>query len=74
MRTRKDTEDVQRSMNKPGIMLNIGSEDVWTASLEGVLNEYRVSQEKISILWEVTVSVILSKKAYMYMCRIGNGF
>jgi hypothetical protein len=25
-------------------------------------------------VWEVTVSVILSKKMYMYMCPIPNGF
>jgi len=33
-----------------------------------------MSQEAISIFWEVTVSVILSKKLYMYMCPIPNGF
>jgi hypothetical protein len=32
-----------------------------------------VSQEDRSILWEVTVSVILSKEVYMYMCPIPNG-
>ena len=35
---------------------------------------YRVSQEERSIFWEVTVSVILSKKLYMNMCPIPNGF
>jgi hypothetical protein len=30
---------------------------------------YRVSQEEMSIFWEV----ILSKKLYMYMCPIPNG-
>jgi hypothetical protein len=35
---------------------------------------YRVSQEEMSILWEVKVSVILSKKLYMNMCPIPNGF
>jgi hypothetical protein len=35
---------------------------------------YRVSQEEMSIFWEVTVSVILSKKSYMYTCPIPNGF
>ena len=35
---------------------------------------YRVSQEEMSIFWEVTVSVILSKKVYMYMCPIPNVF
>jgi hypothetical protein len=33
-----------------------------------------VSQEERSIFWEVIVSVILSKKVYMYMCPIPNGF
>jgi hypothetical protein len=35
---------------------------------------YRMSQEEKSILWDVIVSVILSKKLYMYMCPIPNGF
>jgi hypothetical protein len=35
---------------------------------------YRVSQEERSIFWEVIVSVILSKKLYMNMCPILNGF
>jgi hypothetical protein len=35
---------------------------------------YRMSQEERSIFWEVIVSVILSKKAYMYMHPIPNGF
>ncbi|KDR14776.1 hypothetical protein L798_11531 [Zootermopsis nevadensis] len=35
---------------------------------------YRVSQEERSLLWEVIVSVILSKKFYMDMCPIRNGF
>ena len=29
---------------------------------------YRVSQEERSIFWEVIISVILSRKVYMYMC------
>jgi hypothetical protein len=33
-----------------------------------------VSQEERSIFWEVIVSVILSKKLYMNMCPIPNGF
>jgi hypothetical protein len=37
-------------------------------------NLYRVSQEGRSIFWEVIVSVTLSKKVYMYMCPIPNGF
>jgi hypothetical protein len=46
-----------------------------------ILNRLRVSssldrmfQEERSILWEVIVSVILSKKVYVYMCPIPNGF
>jgi hypothetical protein len=35
---------------------------------------HRVSQEEMSIFWEVIVSVILSKKVCMYMCPIPNGF
>ena len=35
---------------------------------------YRVSQEERSIFWEVIVSVILSKRLYMNMCPIPNGF
>jgi hypothetical protein len=35
---------------------------------------YRVSQEERSEFWEVTVSVIVSKKVYMYMCHIPNSF
>jgi hypothetical protein len=31
---------------------------------------YRVSREERSVFWEVIVSVILSKKVYMYMCPI----
>jgi hypothetical protein len=33
-----------------------------------------VSQEERSVFWEVIVSVTLSKKVYMYMCPIPNGF
>jgi hypothetical protein len=33
-----------------------------------------VSQEERSIFWEVIVSVILSKKLYVYMCPIPNVF
>jgi hypothetical protein len=35
---------------------------------------YRVSQEERKIFWEVIVSVILSKKLYVNMCPIPNGF
>jgi hypothetical protein len=35
---------------------------------------YRVSREERSIFWEVIVPVILSKKMYVYMCPIPNGF
>jgi hypothetical protein len=33
-----------------------------------------VSQEERTIFWEVIVSVILSKKLYINMCPIPNGF
>jgi hypothetical protein len=33
-----------------------------------------MSHEERSVFWEVTVPVILSKKLYMYMCPIPNGF
>jgi hypothetical protein len=36
------------------------------------LNMQNVPREK-SILWEITVSVILGKKVYTYMCRNPNG-
>jgi hypothetical protein len=35
---------------------------------------YRVSQEERTIFWEVIVSVILSKKLYINMYLIPNGF
>jgi hypothetical protein len=35
---------------------------------------YRVSQEERSVFWEVTVSAILNKKVYIYICPIPNGF
>ena len=35
---------------------------------------YKVSQEEMSIIWEVIASVILSKKVYMYKCPIPNNF
>jgi hypothetical protein len=35
---------------------------------------YRVSQEERKIFWDVIVSVILSKKLYMNMYPIPNGF
>jgi hypothetical protein len=34
----------------------------------------RMSQEERSIFWDVVISVILSKKLYMNMCPIPNGF
>jgi hypothetical protein len=33
-----------------------------------------MSQKERSRFWEIIVSAILSKKVYMYMCRIQNGF
>jgi hypothetical protein len=38
------------------------------------MSVYRMPQEERSIFWEVIVSVILSKKLYMYVCPIPNGF
>ena len=35
---------------------------------------YRISPEEMSIFWEVIVSVILSKKMYMYTCPIPKSF
>jgi hypothetical protein len=35
---------------------------------------YKVPQEERSIYWKFLLSVILSKKFYMYMCPIPNGF
>jgi hypothetical protein len=36
--------------------------------------DIQVSQDERTIFWEVIVSVILSKKLYMNMCPIPNGF
>jgi hypothetical protein len=33
-----------------------------------------MSQEEMSLFWEVITSVILSKKSYMDMCPIPSGF
>jgi hypothetical protein len=33
-----------------------------------------MSQEEKSLFWEVIVKVILSRKLYIYMCSIPNGF
>jgi hypothetical protein len=54
--------------------------DLASVGVGGTLNlgwlgtMYRVSQEERSIFWEVIVSVILSKKLYMNMFPIPNGF
>ena len=37
-------------------------------------NVYRMSQEERSIFWKVIVSIILSRKLYMNICPIPNGF
>jgi hypothetical protein len=34
----------------------------------------RVSQEEWSIFWDIIVLVVLSRKAYIYMCHIPNGY
>jgi hypothetical protein len=36
--------------------------------------KYRVSQEEMSVFWEVIVSVIIRKKVCIYMCPIPNCF
>jgi hypothetical protein len=43
-------------------------------SLFQLHRSYRVSQEERSVFWEVILSVILSKKLYMYMYPTPNGF
>jgi hypothetical protein len=35
---------------------------------------YRLSQEERTIVWEVILSIILSKKLYTNICPIPNGF
>jgi hypothetical protein len=42
--------------------------------IDECLVAHTVSQEERSIFWEVIVSVILSKKLFMYMCPIPDGF
>jgi hypothetical protein len=42
--------------------------------ISALVHIYRMSQKERSIFWEVTVSVILSKKVYMYMCPNPNVF
>jgi hypothetical protein len=46
---------------------------MWS-SAEIQIRVLQVSHEEKSIFWEVTVSVVLSKNMYMYMCPIPNGF
>ena len=46
-----------------------------TALIDNLLKQiYRMSQEEMSIFWEVIVSVFLSKNVHMNMCPILNGF
>jgi hypothetical protein len=35
---------------------------------------HKMSQEERLIFWEVIISIIVSKKLYMYMCPIPNRF
>jgi hypothetical protein len=37
------------------------------------VSTYRVSQEETLIFWEVIISATLSKKVYMFICRIPDG-
>jgi hypothetical protein len=39
-----------------------------------IISLCRVSQEERSIFWEVIASFIVSKKVYIHMCHIPNGF
>jgi hypothetical protein len=50
------------------------SEQVTNIDFTTILKIYRVSQENKSVFLEVIVSAILSKRPYMYMCPIPNGF
>jgi hypothetical protein len=42
--------------------------------MSGQNDSYRVSQEETKIFCQVMVSVMLSRKVYMYMCSIPNSF
>jgi hypothetical protein len=48
--------------------------NTWTHDMVKLGLIYSVFQEERLIFWEVIVSVILSKKVYMYICSIMNGF
>jgi hypothetical protein len=58
------------------------SGSLWTPTVYGftcnssiyICTIYRVLQEKRSAFWEIIVSVILSKKVYVYICPIPNSF
>jgi hypothetical protein len=49
-------------------------EKSWSSEILNEYTIYRTSREERSIFWEVTTSVILSKKLYIYMCPTPNGF
>jgi hypothetical protein len=48
--------------------------DFYSLVKHQILTFCRISQEERSVLWEVIVLVILSKKVCMYKCLIPNGF
>jgi hypothetical protein len=50
------------------------SEQVTNIDFTTISEVYRMSQEDRSVFWEVIVSVIPSRKVYMYMCPIPNSF
>jgi hypothetical protein len=71
---------VQRRTNKClQVTLKSGKHCAWLSSSTSSLSTASLSYTIQNVIggkvnWEVTVSVILSKKVYMYMCPIPNGF
>jgi type IV secretory pathway VirB2 component (pilin) len=55
------------------IFFSLTAKLITTVTIDCIV-KYGVSQEKMSIFWEITVSVILGIKLYMYVCAIANGF
>jgi len=43
-------------------------------SILSTVQNIQVSKEESSVFWEVTISVIVSIKLFLYMCSIANGF
>jgi hypothetical protein len=71
----EETDDLSLLRNEPRLIGCPAYSPITLATeLTRLFIIYRVSQEERSIFWEVIVSVILSKKLYMHMCPIPNGF